>query len=118
MAPTGLTITQFSVLRSLVLEPSQPLSRLAEAKVMDRTSLYRLIAPLEAQGLMSITPGRGRHGRIAEITPAGRDAVRRATPVWEAAQSEFFQRFDVELWSKLEALLGEATTTSAEIVAR
>jgi DNA-binding MarR family transcriptional regulator len=107
---TGMTITQFSVLRALDRQPDQPLSRLAEAMVMDRTSLYRLIAPLEREGFLKIAAGSGR-ARIASMTQQGRAAMDRAAPVWDAAQSAFLEQFGRMEWAQLEAILAKVVVS-------
>lgn len=108
---TGMTITQYSVLRSLHRQADQPLSRLAEEMVMDRTSLYRLIAPLERQGWLAVGAGPGR-ARIASMTPAGREAMERAKPVWETTQDEFLTRFGGEAWAGLAAVLSQVVAVA------
>lgn len=110
-AQTGVTITQYSVLRSLHRQPDQPLSRLAEEMVMDRTSLYRLIAPLEQKGFVAVTAGQGR-ARNANLTAEGRAAMERAKPVWEATQKEFLARFGGAQWSGLAAVLSQVVAAS------
>jgi len=54
LAPTGTTATQFSILRLLQCDGPRPLSRIAEALVMERTTLYRALAPLERSGLIRL----------------------------------------------------------------
>src|SRR5438874_2589851 len=58
LVPTGVRATQFSILA--MLEGLGPISinALAEAMVMDRTTLGRNIQPLEREGLIAVTKGR------------------------------------------------------------
>lgn len=105
LAGTGLTITQFAVLRNLERQGEMPLSRLAELLVMDRTSLYRLIAPLERQGWVTVADGAGRVKR-ASISDAGRAAMLAATPAWERVQEKLIDGMGAGAWAALQVDLG------------
>lgn len=98
LAPTGLTTPQFAVLRQVAGMGDPPLSRLAEALVMDRTTLYRTLQPLVRDALLSITPGPGR-AKSVHLTDEGRRRMQAATPPWEAAQAAFLHRFGAAAWA-------------------
>jgi DNA-binding MarR family transcriptional regulator len=105
LSGTGMTIAQFSVLRHVARGGEMPLSRLAEALVMDRTSLYRALAPLERQGWIAVAQaGRGR-ARIASLTEAGRAAMEGATDSWRKAQERLIGALGPNDWTRLETLL-------------
>ncbi|MES2289741.1 MAG: MarR family winged helix-turn-helix transcriptional regulator [Pseudomonadota bacterium] len=104
LADSGMTITQFAVLRNLDRQGAMPLSRLAELLVMDRTSLYRLIAPLERHGWVSVADGAGR-AKLASITDAGRAAMLAATPAWEKVQDGLVGAMGAEAWAALQTQL-------------
>lgn len=89
LRPTGLGVNQYSLL-SLIDRAPEPatVSALAHAQVMDRTTLTRVLAPLERDGLVRLTPGTDRRTRTVSITPAGRDRVDMARPLWRAAQNQ------------------------------
>lgn len=105
LSETGLTIAQFSVLRHVARGGETPLSRLAEALVMDRTSLYRALAPLERQGWITVARAPQGRARIASLTDAGRAAMEAATAPWRAAQERLIGALGVADWTKLETLL-------------
>jgi len=106
MIGTGMTIAQFSVLRHIARGGAIPLSRLAEALVMDRTSLYRALAPLEQKGLVTTRSGPKGRARIAALTESGRGAMETATIPWRAAQKRLIGAMGEEAWATLEAALG------------
>ena len=56
LAGKGMTTAQFAILRHVWRGGSVPLSRLADSLVMDRTSLYRALAPVEAKGWVAVSP--------------------------------------------------------------
>src|SRR5215216_4692041 len=67
LASHGMTTAQFAILRTVVRGEPLPLSRLAEQLVLDRTSLYRALAPLEAKGWVAVVPGQGKT-KLATLT--------------------------------------------------
>ena len=87
LQPSGLKATQFSLLAMAERLGPGPMARLAEELVMDRTTLTRNLRPLEKQGLIRIQPGEDRRARLVEVTPAGRDALARALPLWQRTQA-------------------------------
>jgi DNA-binding MarR family transcriptional regulator len=94
LRPSGLRVTQFSILA--VLARSGPLtqSRLARATVTDRTTLTRNLRPLVARGLIRVA--RGEDGREREIglTEPGRRALAKAYPLWKEAQGRMAKQFE------------------------
>jgi len=56
LAPTGLRVTQFSILAKLRRKGALTINELADEMAMDRTTLGRAIQPLERDGLISIEP--------------------------------------------------------------
>jgi len=105
LAASGLTTTQFAVLRHLARHGDLPLSRLAELLVMDRTSLYRTLAPIERQGWIAIeAEARGR-AKLATLTPAGRAKTEAAAAAWEACQQEIVGTLGPAQWQALETQL-------------
>src|SRR5688572_31775668 len=57
LRPSGLRATQFSLLMLIRGAGRLQLTELAEAAVMDRTTLKRNLALLEREGLVRIEPG-------------------------------------------------------------
>jgi len=106
LAGNGLTTAQFALLRTLARADALPLSRLAEAMVMDRTSLYRALEPLARRGWVAIAPGAGR-AKCAAITPQGLAVMDAATTAWEDVQARIVDRLGVARWDALQTLLAE-----------
>jgi DNA-binding MarR family transcriptional regulator len=108
MAPSGLRVTQFSLLRTLERLGPQRITALAAATLLDRTALPRMLDPLVAEGLVEIVPGRDARSREAALTRAGTAALRAAEPHWKRAQTAVAKRLGT---AKLDALIA----TLAEI---
>lgn len=86
LAPTGLSTPQFALLRTLQRLGSAPLSSLAVAAALDRTTLNRTLRPLEENGFIRSTPGVDQRMRIVSLTDAGIAAIQTAYPLWEDVQ--------------------------------
>ena len=90
LAPTGLRLTQFSLLATLRREGNDgglAVSDLAAAMDMDRTTLTRNLRPLLDQGLVELKadPADARVRR-ALITAKGLKTFIEAMPSWRVAQ--------------------------------
>ncbi len=108
LAPSGLRATQFNVLVAIAHIGRPPLSRLAEALVMDRTTLSRNLRPLERDGLVAIAAGGDRRTREIRLTPKGRKALERALPLWERVQGRMRAGFGRKRWQALRGDLDVA----------
>jgi DNA-binding MarR family transcriptional regulator len=81
--PLGLTSGQFSLLMALNRPEPPRLGGVAELLAMDRTTLTAALKPLERRGLVTVAVDpEDRRGRRLALTPAGRDLLARAAPVW------------------------------------
>lgn len=100
IAAAGITTNQFSILRNLDRHGPQLLSRLAERLVMDRTSLYRTLRPLERAGWIAIADAPGRT-RQASLTPAGRAKLAEASDLWEDVQGRMVAAIGGANWAML-----------------
>lgn len=104
LAPSGLRVTQYSLLATLQRRGALPVTQLAEELVLDRTTLSHNLNPLEREGLIAIEPGNDRRTRYARLTPAGEERWINARPLWRAAQERVAAAFGTE---RLGVLLGE-----------
>ena len=107
MAPSGLRITQFSLLSTLAREGTARISHLADALLLDRTALSRTLDPLLERGLVSIVSGRDARTREASLTRAGAKALRAAQPHWKRAQVQVANKLGAARLEALIATLGE-----------
>jgi DNA-binding MarR family transcriptional regulator len=107
MAPAGIRITQFSVLRTLSQSGPMRISELAAAQLLDRTGLSRNLDPLLQRRLVQVVHGRDARTREVGLTAAGRATLRAAIPHWRAAQAAVAQRVSKSKLDALIAVLGE-----------
>lgn len=87
LAPSGLRITQYSLLRAIERLEQPSLTQVASATGLDRSTLGRNLRVLEKAGLVTLGPVRDERSRIAELTPRARHALEIARPLWTEAQA-------------------------------
>lgn len=104
LAPSGLKITQFCLLRAIArLEPAS-VGALAEDQELDRTTLTRNLALLERDGLIEQTAGADKRKSLARLTRAGSAAVARALPHWEQVQEELRRSLGAQTLAQLSEI--------------
>jgi DNA-binding MarR family transcriptional regulator len=95
LRPHGLRITQFTILAMLVLRGATPISALAKSLGMDRTTLTRNLALLEANGWAQIRRDEDdARTHLVSVTVEGRAIARKALPAWRKAQERVAAAFD------------------------
>lgn len=98
LKPSGLKITQFGILRMLSAYPGLTTGALAEALVMDSTTLTRTLKIIQESNWIESVPGEDRRERRWSVTEAGKQRMEQALPLWKSAQKEFAQlASDVDL---------------------
>lgn len=106
LAPTGLTVSQFSVLSVIGLAAPIAMRRLASWLGMDRTTLTRALAPLQREGLVQMVAAKDRRERRMALTQAGKERLRAALPYWRRAQDEVAALFGPARSARLLSELG------------
>ena len=87
LAPHGLKVTQFSLLRAVERRRTPNLSELSEATGLDRSTLGRNLRVLEGLGLVSLSPGADLRDRVVSLTRGGRARLRSAVRAWAEVQA-------------------------------
>jgi len=114
-AAAGIRSTQFNLLVAIAQAPSVPLSRLAKAVVMDRTTLTRNVAPLVRRGLVAESGAKDKRVRSYALTARGKQLLARALPDWKAAQARILGALAEEDAEHLRRLLRSVVTASQEV---
>jgi DNA-binding MarR family transcriptional regulator len=113
LRPTGLRATQFSLLTLLRLAGKVPMTRLAEAAVMDRTTLSRNLEVLDRNGLVRVQPGADARVREVELTREGVAKLEEAFPRWQDAQRAIARGMGARRMDRMLADLSTAVTVSS-----
>jgi DNA-binding MarR family transcriptional regulator len=106
LAPVGLRVTQLSILSKLKRLGPRTINALADDMLMDRTTLGRVIQPLERDGLIRIEPRLSdRRAKELHLTKAGEKRLQAGLQAWAKAQARFEAGFGTERAAELRALL-------------
>ena len=117
LSAQGIKVTQYSLLANAA-RGERTLSEFAAELEMDRSTLSRNLAPLAAQGWVSIAVGADPRSRSISVTAAGRRKLKAALPLWRRAQCEVeavLGKSSVgELHREIERALGALPTFSGK----
>jgi DNA-binding MarR family transcriptional regulator len=104
LAGSGINITQLAVVRCIARRAGEPLSHVAEELEMDRSSLYRAIAPMVRDGWLEISAGADARSRSAKVTRKGERVLAKGGSGWDKVQDHLIGTFGKDSW---HALVGE-----------
>jgi len=116
LAPAGINVTQFAVMRCISRHNGEPLARVADELVMDRTSLYRAITPMVRDGWIKLAAGADGRSRSALVTRKGSQVLAKAGGRWDQVQDRLIGAFGKKEWGALAAelqRLGECAASAA-----
>ncbi|SDS28716.1 MarR family winged helix-turn-helix transcriptional regulator [Bradyrhizobium canariense] len=108
LAPSGLKSTQFAMLEEINRRASEPptMRDLADALVMDQSTIGQNLRPLEREGMVSLEQNAiDRRRRHVKLTKKGRSRIAAARPLWHDAQARFEDRFGKQQAAELRAVL-------------
>src|SRR5437773_6518221 len=88
MAPSGLRVTQYSLLSVLAQNGPLRISDLAARQLLDRTALSRNLDPLVERGLVAVTAGRDARTREVAVTGKGANTPQRAEAYWKRGRED------------------------------
>jgi DNA-binding MarR family transcriptional regulator len=92
LAPAGLKATQFAILSEIDRRADDPptMHELADAMVLDRSTLGQNLRPLERDRLVAWKPsGADRRRKLVILTERGRAKRMQARSLWRTAQERF-----------------------------
>lgn len=107
LAPAGVNVAQFSLLRKINRLGPLSLTALAELADLDRSTVGRNVRVLAEMGLMTLQAGEDQREAVVGLTAAGRRAVATGSPLWDSVQADIEARLGrraAQLFDLLEAL--------------
>ena len=108
LEPAGLRSTQYALLTEIHRCGDDPpsIGDLAEALVMDQSTIGQNLRPLQRDGLVTLERDEAdRRSRLAKLTRAGRSRLADARPLWLAAQEKFENGFGKRAAAELRNVL-------------
>ena len=106
MAPFGITISQFSQLRTIKYRQPVSLTELAEALELDRSTVGRNTKILQRMGLVAaVTPEEDQRETVLSLTEDANALLAKATIVWREVQEKVERRLDAAEFDRVLAEL-------------
>ncbi len=115
LAPTGLKISQFSLLAFVVARGPLGITQLSELLGTDRTTLTRNLRPLLANGTIERAEAGDKRRHELVATAAGRALFKRALPLWAAAEEEVRATMGTRLTADLHGALDRSMERLASL---
>ena len=113
LAPSGLKVTQYVLLRTILQEEVEPsITDLAQKLGSDRSTIGRNVRILARDGLVSLGNGSDRREHTVRITQKGRATESLATPLWEKSQAAVEETLGRDQLKTLRALLSQLEKVS------
>lgn len=104
LRPTGLRVTQFTVLQALDLAGEVSQGQLGEILAMDSTTLTRTLAIMGRRGWIVRRTGRDKREWRLRLAPAGHHQLKRGLDHWEKVQRRLRRRLGDSRWRDLLTL--------------
>lgn len=106
LAACGLRASQYGILSQLARSGPVGIAQLAEAMVMDRTTMTRNVTPLQRDGLVEIAQSdTDRRRREVRLTAQGRARLAQARPLWRRAQAAFERHYGAREAAAMRTML-------------
>ena len=105
LRPSGLRVTQFSILAAIARMGEASLKQLEAALAVDQTTLTRGLALLQRDGMIERAPHSDGRVKAMRLTSTGRRAFALARPLWADAQRTVLYEFGAKAWADTERRL-------------
>jgi len=103
LRPTGMRVSQFTLLQSLTLAPGISQKKLARLLEFDTTTLSRTLDGLRKKGWLVAEAGADRRELRLSLSAAGQKEFRRVMPYWQAAQKRLRRELGETRWNALNS---------------
>jgi DNA-binding MarR family transcriptional regulator len=118
MRPTGLRITQFTILQALARTGEVKQGRLGEILVMDSTSLTRTLRIMLQQGWIAERRGEDQRERWLKLSKAGETKLKFATASWEKVQARVQAKLGEAGWKSLMQWTNQVTGMAVDLISQ
>jgi len=105
LAPIGINLAQFSLLRNINRAGSVSLTELGRRVELDRSTIGRNVRVLQRMGLVQVTPGADQREATVALAEPGRDVLRRGAPLWDGVQDRIASDLGAAGVTQLRTLL-------------
>ena len=105
LAPLGVNIGQFSLLRNINRMEPVSLTDLAARVELDRSTVGRNTKVLARMGLVAIGHGEDQREAVLSVTEQGQAILTLGAPLWDGVQDQIVARLGPEKTAQLQELL-------------
>src|SRR3989449_10467565 len=105
LRPSGLRVTQFSILATIARSGEANLRQLEAALAIDQTTLTRSLNLLERDRMIERVPHPDGRIKAVRLTRKGRRVLDVARPLWANAQDKGLQELRTSAWNDAERRL-------------
>ena len=105
LRPSGLRVTQFSILAMIARMGGASLRQLEDTLAIDQTTLTRSLNLLERYGVTERVPHPDGRIKAMRLTAKGRRALEVARPLWAQAQAKVLRELRTRGWADLQRRL-------------
>lgn len=101
LQPTGLKVTQYSMLANIDYQQTVSISRLGEILLLDQTTITRNINLLKQNGYVDLNRDpQDARTRVITLTDKGIEKLNEATPKWEDIQERIINDIGLEKYEE------------------
>ncbi len=114
LRPSGLRVTQFSILTTIARMGEANLRQLADTLAIDQTTLTRSLDLLEREGVTERVPHPDGRIKAMVLTAKGRRALEIARPLWAQAQDKVLRELGTKAWADAQRRLAHLLYVAVE----
>ena len=116
LEPSGLTISQYSLLRHIQKNQPCSIETLAKTMYIDRTTISRTLKPLAPKGLFEDISPENSRAHLYQLTEKGESFVAEAREMWLKAQAKIESALGPENTEALISLLSVLESMEEDIL--
>ncbi len=114
LRPSGLRVTQFSILEVMTRMGEANLRQLEDALAIDQTTLTRSLNLLERDGVIERVPHPDGRIKAMRLAPKGRRALEVARPLWAQAQKKVLRELGTKAWADAQRRLAHLLSVTVK----
>jgi DNA-binding MarR family transcriptional regulator len=114
LRPSGLRVTQFSVLATIARRGETNLRQLEAALAIDQTTLTRSLNLLERDRVIERAPHRDGRIKAMRLTHKGERVLKVARPLWVQAQDKVLKDLGARAWDDAQRRLARLLHVAIE----
>ena len=114
LRPSGLRMTQFSILATIARSGEANLRQLEAALAIDQTTLTRSLGLLQRDRVIERVPHPDGRIKSVRLTQKGRRMLDEARPLWAQAQNKVLREIGTTAWHDAERRLARLLHVAVE----